>query len=150
MSNLMSHDFLVRELEKIDLDNGFFETLSNLSNVSDIDNLKALQLFNKIKSNPQHKIFVVALNNGNVIGSITVLIEDKFIHSGGKVAHIEDVVTRKGYEGSGIGGALVCKAREFASSSGCYKVILDCLENIVRFYEKCGFRKYGISMRHDL
>ena len=31
-----------------------------------------------------------------------------------------------------------------------YKVILDCLENIVRFYEKCGFRKYGISMRHDL
>ena len=44
----------------------------------------------------------------------------------------------------------MCKAREFASSSGCYKVILDCLENIVRFYEKCGFRKYGISMRHDL
>jgi glucosamine-phosphate N-acetyltransferase len=149
MSNIMSHDFLVRELEKIDLDNGFFDTLSNL-NVSDIDNLKALQLFNKIKSNPQHKIFVAALNDGNVIGSITVLIEDKFIHSGGKVAHIEDVVTRKGYEGSGIGSALVCKALEFSRASGCYKVILDCLENIVRFYEKCGFRKYGISMRCDL
>ena len=38
----------------------------------------------------------------NIIGSTTLLIEQKFIHDGGKVGHIEDVVTRKGYEGFGI------------------------------------------------
>ncbi len=48
------------------------------------------------------KFSSAVLNDGKVIGSISVLIEKKFIHNCGKVAHIEDVVTRKGYEGIGI------------------------------------------------
>ena len=59
MSNVRSRNFFVRELDKADLDNGFYESLSNLSNVSGIDRLQALQLFNFIKSDLLHKIFVV-------------------------------------------------------------------------------------------
>lgn len=149
MSNVIDHNFFVRELERGDLDKGFFETLSNLSNASEIEYSQALQWYNVIKSSPQHKIFVAALHDGNVIGSITILVEKKFIHNGGIVAHIEDVVTRNGYEGIGIGSALVNRALKFAASCGCYKVILDCLDNNVAFYEKNGFRRYGVSMRYD-
>ena len=42
-----------------------------------------------------------------MIGATTLLVEQKFIHSGGKAGHIEDVVTRKGFEGLGIGSALI-------------------------------------------
>ena len=77
------------------------------------------------------------------------MIEKKFIHSCGKVAHIEDVVTRKGYEGIGIGSALVERALEFSANLGCYKVILDCSESNVAFYEKNGFKRYGVAMRYD-
>jgi glucosamine-phosphate N-acetyltransferase len=150
MSNVRSRNFFVRELDGADLDNGFYESLSNLSNVSGIDRLQALQLFNFIKSDLLHKIFVAVLNDGNVIGSISVLIEKKFIHNCGKVAHIEDVVTRKGYEGIGIGSALVERALEFSANLGCYKVILDCSESNVAFYEKNGFKRYGVAMRYDL
>src|SRR3954471_5414590 len=150
MSNRRSGNFLIRELDKADLDNGFFESLSNLSNVSGMDCLRALQLFNFIKSDPQHKIFVAVLNDGTVIGSITVLVEKKFIHNCGKAAHIEDVVTRKGHEGMGIGSALLKWALDFSASVGCYKVILDCSERNVAFYENNGFKRYGVAMRYDL
>jgi glucosamine-phosphate N-acetyltransferase len=150
MSNVKNNHILVRELGKADLDNGFFESLSNLSDVSRIDQGEALQLLNLIRSNPYHEIFVAVLGDGSVVGSITILIEKKFIHSCGRVGHIEDVVTRKGYEGRGIGSALVKRALEFAATHNCYKVILDCSEGNVAFYENSGFRRYGVSMRYDL
>ena len=150
MSNIRRSNFLIRELDNADLDNGFYESLSNLSNVSGMDRSRALQLFDFIKSDPQHKIFVAVLNDGTVIGSITILIEKKFIHNCGKAAHIEDVVTRKGHEGMGIGSALVKRALDFSASVGCYKVILDCSERNVAFYENNGFKRYGVAMRYDL
>ena len=150
MSNIKKNHILVRELDKVDLDNGFFESLSNLSDVSGIDYNRALQLFNSIKLDPYHEIFVAVLNDGSVVGSITILIEKKFIHSCGKVAHIEDVVTRKGYEGRGIGSILVRKALDFAATHNCYKVILDCSNGNVAFYENNEFRRYGVSMRYNL
>ena len=150
MSNIRNNHILVRELGKADLDNGFFESLSNLSEVSGIDHGQAIQLFNSIKMDPYHEIFVAVLDDESVVGSITILIEKKFIHSCGKAGHIEDVVTRKGYEGRGIGSALVRKALEFAATHNCYKVILDCSEGNVAFYENNKFRRYGVSMRYDL
>ena len=150
MSNVKNNHILVRELGKADLDNGFFESLSNLSDVSRIDQGEALQLLNLIRSNPYHEIFVAVLGDESVVGSITILIEKKFIHSCGKVGHIEDVVTRKGHEGKGIGSALVKRALEFATTHDCYKVILDCSDGNVAFYENNEFRRYGVSMRYDL
>jgi len=150
MFNIKNSEFLVRQLDKSDLSNGFFDSLSNLSDVSGIDQLQALQLFALINSDPYHEIFVAVLDDGNVIGSITILIEKKFIHNCGKVAHIEDVVTRKGFEGKGIGSALVKKAVEFAATRGCYKVILDCSEENAAFYQKNGFKRCGLLMRYDL
>ena len=35
---------------------------------------------------------------------------------------------------------------EMAKQNGCYKVILDCSESNVGFYEKCGFDNKGYQM----
>ena len=45
----------------------------------------------------------VAILDGKVVGSTTLLIEPKFIHNGGLVGHIEDVVVNKEFQGQKIG-----------------------------------------------
>jgi glucosamine-phosphate N-acetyltransferase len=136
-------DFEIRELRKSDFRNGFFETLSNLSQVGQISqNMEeAAKILDSIEENKLSKIYVAVGNNGQIIGSITLLVEQKFIHNGGKVGHIEDVVTRKEYSGKGVGSSLVQK---------CYKLILDCSLDNIAFYEKAGFRKHEVSMRYDI
>jgi glucosamine-phosphate N-acetyltransferase len=37
-----------------------------------------------------------------------------------------------------------------ARKENCYKVILDCSQNNIPFYEKAGFREYEVSMRYDI
>ena len=114
------------------------------------DSRKAERIYKKqIKDNPVYKIFVAELEN-EIVGAITLLIEQKFIHSGGKVAHIEDVVARKGFQGQRIGSALVKTAIKQAKKEGCYKAILDCEEKNIPFYKKCGFKVWEREMRLDL
>src|SRR5918911_2763477 len=145
-------NFVVREIEEADLQKGFLEALYNLAEVGKIndENDRAEKILFDIKSSPFYKIFVAVKDDGQIIGSTTLLLERKFIHDGGKVGHIEDVVTRKNYEGMGVGSALVHTALDFAKDSNCYKVILDCSRNNIRFYKNIGFKEHEISMRYDI
>src|SRR5581483_8719029 len=151
MEQTKSVRFDVREMSEADLKKGFFETLGNLAEIGMIKNDQetAKRILQQVMSSPFYKIFVAAKTDGEIIGSNTLLIEQKFIHNGGKVGHIEDVVTKSGYEGMGVGRALVAKALAFAAEMKCYKVILDCSEENVQFYRKMGFKEHGLSMRHD-
>lgn len=99
----------------------------------------------QIQSNPNHKI-IVATSGGKIIGSITVLVEMKFIHDLGNVAHIEDVVVDGTVRSSGIGRLLVNKAIEMSKNYDCYKIILDCSKNCIEFYEKLGFKQNAHQM----
>ena len=138
----------IRELEEDDLFNGFLESLDSLKKASNLTKEKAKQVFEKIKSNPNHVVFV-AVVDGKVVGSTTMLIEPKFIHDGGKVGHIEDVVVSKEYQGKGIGEKIIRALLEYAQKNNCYKTILDCSDEIKPFYEKIGFKRHSNCMRYD-
>ncbi len=139
----------IRRIKEEDFKKGFLETLSNLSSVS-LTSKKAERIYKKqIKDNPVYNMFVAELEN-EVVGVITLLMEQKFIHSGGKVGHIEDVVARKGFQGKGIGSALVKRAIAEAKKQDCYKVILDCSQENIPFYKKFGFKVRETEMRLDL
>jgi glucosamine-phosphate N-acetyltransferase len=152
MSSKQSANFVVREIQLQDLSRGFFDTLSNLASIGNSisQHERAKMILSEIRSYPFYNIFVAVTEDGEIIGSITILIEQKFIHDGGKVGHIEDVVTRIEYEGRGVGKALVVKALDFAKQKKCYKVVLDCSKKNVEFYEKLGFKQHEISMRINL
>ena len=141
----------VKELEDHHLINSFFDTLSNLTEIGiDVYNKEfSRKIFEKIKKVDNIKIFV-AIKDSDIVGSITALIEQKFVHNGGKICHIEDVVTRKGFEKLGIGSILVEKVIEFAIQEKCYKVILNCSEYNSKFYEKLGFYKHDVGMRYNI
>ena len=46
-----------------------------------------------------------------------------------------------------MGEALISHCKEYAGRWECYKVILDCSQDNVSFYEKCGFRTVSVGMR---
>lgn len=82
-----------------------------------------------------------------LIGTGTLLIEQKFIHDGGKVAHIEDIVIAKKYRGQHFGMILVEELIARSKNEGCYKAILNCHPEFTNFYEKCGFSKNNLEMQ---
>ena len=138
----------IREIREGDLENGFLETLDFLRKVSDLDKNKAKEILEKIKQN-SNQIIQVAIDDKKIVGCITLLIEQKFIHDGGLIGHIEDVVVRKDYEGKGIGMKLVTSMLEYAKRKNCYKTILDCKDDVKQIYERIGFKHESNGMRYD-
>ncbi len=139
----------IRELRPEDFHNGFFETLEKLRSVEDLSISDAEDIFRERMATGAYHTFV-AVEGRDVVGAITLFIERKFIRKGGKVGHIEDVATRKGHAGKGIGSQLVARAIEEARRQRCYKVILDCGEHNVPFYEKNGLSCWQVCMRIDI
>ena len=138
----------IRQIQENDLFQGFLESLDSLRKASDLEEDNAKLVLKKIRSNQNHVIMVADLD-GQIVGSITLLIEPKFIHQGGLVGHIEDVVVRSELQGKGIGEQLVNAALEYAKNHGCYKTILDCDDKVKPFYEKIGFKRNSNAMRFD-
>ena len=138
----------IRQIQENDLFQGFLESLDSLRKASDLEEDNAKIVLKKIRSNQNHVIMVADLD-GQIVGSITLLIEPKFIHQGGLVGHIEDVVVRSELQGKGIGEQLVNVALEYAKNHGCYKTILDCDDNVKPFYEKIGFKRNSNAMRFN-
>ena len=138
----------ISEIEESDLEKGFLETLDFLRNASGLDKNKAREILKEIKQNPNY-IIHVATDDKKIVGSTTLFIEQKFIHGGGLVGHIEDVVVRKDYEGQGIGMKLVISLLDVAKQKKCYKTILNCEDSLKIFYEKIGFKKTTNEMRYD-
>ena len=139
---------IIRKLKKDDLQNGFLTTLDSLRQTSNIEAKKAEEIFEKINSTPEYIIAVAELD-GKIIGATTLLIEQKFIHDGGLVGHIEDVVVDKNYQGQRIGEKIMKYLLEIAKNQGCYKTILDCTDDVKQFYEKLGFKHVANELRFN-
>ena len=138
----------IRELQKEDLFNGFLTSLDSLRQASNIEKNTAQRIFEKINSNPDH-IIAVAEKDEKIVGAATLLLETKFIHEGGIVGHIEDVVVDKEHQGQKIGEKIIKHLLEISKNRGCYKTILDCTDDVKPFYEKLGFRHNANALRFD-
>lgn len=139
---------LIRDLEQGDLFNGFLLSLDTLREASSIAPAVAKSIFEKIKSNPHH-IILVAEAERKIAGSITLLVEQKFIHNGSRAGHIEDVVVSSTMQRRGIGAKLVKAALRRASDMGCYKTTLECTDDVKAFYQRLGFECSSNGMRYN-
>ena len=141
-------ELIIRKIIESDLENGFLESLDNLRQTSNLEQNSVKNILKKILENENHIIHVAELD-GKIVGSTTLLIEQKFIHEGGRVGHIEDVVVNKEFEGRGIGMKLVLSLLDVAKEKKCYKTILNCEDKLIPFYEKIGFKQKSTEMRFD-
>jgi len=137
----------VREMQAEDVSATFLETLGGLSEV----NLTVTEAIEILQARRAAGFFTfVALVNGRLAGTASLVVEQKFIHHGGKVGHIEDVVVHESHRRQGIGTALVQALVEVARSRGCYKCILNCFAHLVPFYTRIGFKKHDECLRINL
>src|SRR6185437_1862307 len=94
-------------LDEIHLSKGFIECLKQLTKVGKIDIKDSKKQLQEIKSNKNHYIRIAFDDEKDmVVGSATMLIEPKFIHNLGRVAHIEDVVVRNNFRRLQIGSKI--------------------------------------------
>lgn len=88
---------------------------------------------------------IVVLSDELVVAFGVLLVENKV--RGGKLGHIEDVVSHPEKRGIGAGGLVVRELMELAEAHGCYKVALHCQVHNVGFYDKQGLIANGKSMQ---
>lgn len=117
--------------------------LSQLTSCPVLDHNRFNNIINNLNSN--HNIYIYIKDN-RVVGIITLLIEQKLIHNGACVAHIEDLVVDKDYQKQGIAKKLVNFCLNKLSSDKHYKIILNCSNELKEFYKKLGFEEKNIQM----
>ena len=134
-----------RNLQKNDFNLGYLDLLSQLTEVNK-NNISFEKFSNFIdKLGENHKITII-INNNKIIATGTLLIENKIIHSISKVGHIEDIVVDSNSKGLGIGKQIVTYLTNLAKENNCYKVILNCNDHNIGFYQKCGYQKKETQM----
>eukprot|EP00917_Polyrhabdina_sp_WS-2016_P010576 GHVP01023304.1.p2 GENE.GHVP01023304.1~~GHVP01023304.1.p2 ORF type:complete len:150 (+),score=25.27 GHVP01023304.1:1257-1706(+) len=134
--------FEIRILSRDDYERGFLGCLRELTEVGDITIDDFKNTYDKIVQTNTHFIYVVIDRKiDKVIGTASLIIEQKFIRKCGKVGHLEDVCIQKEYNKKGIGKNIIKYCMEKAKEYGCYKIIGDCKNELLPFYEKCGLNE---------
>ncbi len=135
--------FLVRPLRSDDYGKGFIEVLAQLTQVGSFSEKLFHDRFESMrKANGVNGIYYVVVvedtTSGKIVGTATLVVEQKFIRQAASAGHIEDVVSDKNVRGKGIGKLLVDSLIDLGKVIGCYKVLLDCSDDNVPFYQRCG------------
>jgi NDP-sugar pyrophosphorylase family protein/GNAT superfamily N-acetyltransferase len=102
-----------------------------------------------LESNKKY-IYVIKYESDTIVGTGSILIEDKLIHAMGRCGHIEDIVVDSDFRGLGLAKILMKKIIDCARDNQCYKVILNAKDDVKKFYESFGFYTYSNGMRLDL
>lgn len=87
----------------------------------------------------------VAIHKDMVVGYGAIIIEGKI--RGGKLGHIEDIVSHPNFRWQNIGSTIVKTLYDIAITKNCYKVTLHCNNDQANFYEKSLFKIAGCSMQ---
>lgn len=103
-------------------------------------------ILKNIVTNNNHHIFLYIDDSNNVLGALTLLLEQKFIHNGKCVAHIEDFVVKQEFRAQNIGKDLMNYAITYAQEHNCYKIILDTNSKLENYYASYGFVNKGTAM----
>lgn len=88
---------------------------------------------------------LIAKIDKNLVGFGAIIIETKI--RGGKLGHIEDIVTHKNFRNLGVGKAILDSLYNIAVKKECYQIALACKENNIPFYKKCNYKLHGYYMQ---
>ncbi len=147
LKNILVHDVVQKD--------NVLALLSQLTRVTDKNNKEITtdeykSFFSNIPNN--HLIYVLysekneISENEELIGLGTLFIEKKLIHGGKSVGHIEDIVIDHKFRGKSYGKKMIDFLIQKARELKCYKVILNCDEKNVGFYERLGFKQKNVEM----
>lgn len=136
----------IRLMRESDINNSFVECLEQLGKTQ--TKLTDMHAIYKSRKKSGIKTFVVEVA-GDILATASLIIEPKFRYTE-KCGHIEDVCVHKNYQNIGIGKKLINHLIQYGKKKGCYKLILNCNDKTLPFYEKLNYSLNGHSLRLDL
>ena len=101
----------------------------------------------RIQQNANYRL-LVALVDGEILGTYSLVIVDKLGKRGAPAGVVEDVAVSPSAQRKGVGRAMMAHAIEECRKAGCYKVALSSnlkRSDAHRFYESLGFERHGYS-----
>ena len=138
--NIKISEGILRPVKDSDFEHGFLTLFKELNGIN--ISLTYDQFINRL-NNLQGALILVYEFKGRIIATGKIFVENKFYDD---VGHIEDVITTKEYRGYGLGKIIVEELIKHSEALGCYKVVLECSNNVREFYEKIGFEIKGNQM----
>lgn len=116
-------DYTIRPLRRSDYARGYLDVLRVLTVVGDISEDDWNDRYNWMAARGgEYFLLVVCDGAGRIVGTGSLIVEHKFVHSLGKVGHIEDIAVEKGQQGKKLGLRIIHALDYIASHVGCYKV----------------------------
>jgi glucosamine-phosphate N-acetyltransferase len=139
---------VTRPLRSDDFRKGYTELLGQLTKIGGVDDAGFRRRFQDMRDagDVYYTVVIEDAKKGKIVGCATLFVEKKVIRGLGLVGHVEDVVVDKQYRGFRLGIRVIQQLRHIADELKCYKVILDCSEDNVPFYERCGFKLKEVQM----
>ena len=140
-------------LQQQDYDSNFLPLLAQLTTVGHVSKNQFIRQFEIIKRAKNQRVVVierVISGSRTIVAAATLFIESKVARRDMRCGHIEDVVVDSGARGLGLGLTVVHLLLEVAVQANCSEVVLNCSEQNVPFYERCGFSRTGACMRLDI
>ncbi|CDS13841.1 hypothetical protein LRAMOSA06015 [Lichtheimia ramosa] len=147
VQDALPHGYIIRPLKRDDYDKGFVKVLAQLSTTGEISKEAFQARFDLMKHVGTYYIVCIE-TEGMIVACATLIVEHKFLHECGQSGHIEDVVVDGTQRGKRLGIRLIDQLKHMAQAVGCYKIILDCLQHNVTFYERCGLKVSQVQMTH--
>lgn len=149
----MENQLVFRDIQIHD----YQESKSLLSFLTKTNEDFSLESFSKVCSSlhSDHRIVCCFYNDIEsgvkvMVAMGTIFIERKLIHNCSCVGHIEDIVVHEKYRNMNFGKNLIDYLVNIAKERQTYKVILNCSEENMKFYQKCGFHKSNLEMRLNI
>lgn len=141
----------IRPLASSDYARGHIQVLASLTSVVDPgeDAWKARYQELAASNGSASKYFVVVIvskSSDKLVATGTVFLEPKFLRNLASAAHIEDISVDKSMQGKGLGKILIQALTTLSETAGAYKTLLDCSDDNVAFYNKCGYEVKGVYM----
>ncbi|KAJ9103852.1 hypothetical protein QFC21_002314 [Naganishia friedmannii] len=139
---------IARPLARDDHRKGFLSVLAGLTVAPDLSPEVYEARFDDMRNCPNtyYTLVFEHVPTGQIVATATLFVERKFLRNAGKVGHIEDVAVDASRRGKNLGKRIIVSLTAIAESVGCYKTILDCNEENIPFYQKCGFTHKEFEM----
>uniref|UniRef100_A0A915I961 Glucosamine 6-phosphate N-acetyltransferase n=1 Tax=Romanomermis culicivorax TaxID=13658 RepID=A0A915I961_ROMCU len=133
----------LRPLMLSDYDKGFMKLLSELTTVGNVSEQQFEKRFFSMKrcKNTYYVTVIENLETGDIVAAATLVVEEKFIHQASIRGRIEDVVVSADFRGRKLGHILLATLTALGKKLGCYKMSLECKDELLAWYENFGYRK---------
>lgn len=120
---ILPEGYSARPLRRSDFHLGYLDVLRVLTTVGDISEAMWNERYDYLfKRNDEYYMIVICDGTGKIVGTGSLIVERKFIHTLGLVGHIEDIAVAQDQQGKKLGLRIIQTLDYVAEKVGCYKV----------------------------